>query len=150
MFKVFLLVDSDAERNTKFTMLEENGAITCTIERVGATPIKRRYPMTSWDRLCKKKKEEGYRDVSDFYTDAEHKKFKDEPDPLVAKFLRDFEKAQRTTFSNNYDVDFSAITAAMVEEVQDLLYRAGKSNDVKEVNELLVWHRLKEIIWSLK
>lgn len=114
--------------------------------RVGSSPQTARYSMSQWDKKYNEKIRKGYVDKTDLIEDAivrvETKNpsddFKTIENKAIAEIVNELQLMARNAIQQNYTVNSSAVTQAMVDEAQFIIDDLMSYNSVKPFNQVLL------------
>lgn len=145
------LVNVDAQGNhNKFYEMKQTAAnfFQVLYGRVGAKPMVRSYPISSWDRKYKEKLNKGYvdqsnlRNVTDMAGSAASPTsimgYSPIPDPDVRDFMDDILQWSNKSLTRNYRVKASEVSQKMINEAQKLLSQMEKENSLYIFNDHLL------------
>lgn len=145
MEKYLIMVTS--ANNNKFYHMKESGNGTFHVHygRVGAAGQHCDYPMSQWDKKYSEKVGKGYRDVTDLKIidtgagpESRAKGYKDIDNEVVSDFVGYLLACAQKSIRSNYSVEVSKVSAAMVQEAQNLINSLGRTATVMEFNRLLI------------
>lgn len=127
------------EHNREIQMIQQTPTtFVCLMNRVGAAPVKRSYPMSRWDRVYSEKINKGYTDVTRYHEKVSNSKFQEIADPEVRKFFSSIENYSNEALKKNYLESYDKVTAKMLQEAKEILEKISQYKDRDEVNAELI------------
>lgn len=142
--KYLVMVDPVDNHNKFYRMIHVSGETYFHVEygRVGATPMKRKYPVSCWQQKYQEKIDKGYCDQSDMITvnvssSNGHGKFADIENPECSNFVAKLLLWAGEHIKKNYSISVSAVTPQMVENAQNIIDALKTLTDVSYFNNQL-------------
>lgn len=146
-YKPRYLVMVTAGNNNKYYRQIPNGDGTWVAEygRVGATPQRRTYSMSNYDKKYKEKINKGYVDQTELVEDLivekkgnQKKEYKDIENSAIAEIVEKLQRMAKQAIQSNYNISSDKVTHAMVDEAQ-VIINGLLAIDIVEIfnNELL-------------
>lgn len=142
--KYLVMVDPVDNHNKFYRMIHVSGETYFHVEygRVGATPMKRKYPISCWQQKYQEKIDKGYCDQSDMITvnvssSNGHGKFADIENPECSNFVAKLLSWAGEHIKRNYSISVSAVTPQMVENAQNIIDTLKTLTDVSYFNNQL-------------
>ncbi len=133
-------VTSD-NHNQEISMFEnEDGRFTLTHNRIGASPLVKRYPMTMWNKIYRKKISDGWTDESGIsgLSLREVPKYGEISDKAVAGLVDYLLKAANEYVKKNYLVTERTVTEKMIAEARKEICQMAETTDVETFNGYLL------------
>lgn len=142
--KYLVMVDPVDNHNKFYRMIHVCGETYFHVEygRVGATPMRRKYPVSCWHQKYQEKIDKGYCDQSDMITVNVsslngHGKFADIENPECSNFVAKLLLWAGEHIKRNYSISVSAVTPQMVENAQNIIDTLKTLTDVSYFNDQL-------------
>jgi poly [ADP-ribose] polymerase len=145
--KYLVKVEPGANNNKFYRMIpNDDGTWTAEYGRIGMPNFQTEtYPMSKWDAKYKEKTSDrkGYVDqthlVAETITVIKKKSgYADIPDKFIADIVLRLQQMAKMAIQENYTIQSTAVTKAMIEEAQRLLNSLGNSKTVDDFNVVLV------------
>ncbi len=142
----FIFVDPTENHNKYYNILVSPGKSVFEVEygRVDSTPMKRTYPISSYDAKINEKIRKGYREVTSLHSDRVISKsggdggFKPLDNAGLQRFLIELMQFANKCISENYSISPDAVTQAMIDEAQKILKNAENAQSVYSFNQRLI------------
>lgn len=138
-FAYLVRMDVATNRNAYIKMIADNDIFTIEQGRVGATPFRRKRPMSVWNDTYEKYISDGYEDKTDLInvnisSDSDY----DEIDSqTVRMFIDTLMKAADRMLEAKYSVTYEDVTGQMIDQAQDIIYKMSRDPSLANVNALL-------------
>lgn len=143
-----VMVTGDANHNKYYRMMANPDGQSFTVEygRVGASSQRRTYPIYQWDKKYNEKIRKGYTDqthlmedlISVVKTKKEKSEYKEIEDKAIAEIVNRLMSMARQKVQQNYRVESSHVTQAMVDEAQKIIDSLTTIKNIREFNDSLM------------
>lgn len=132
------LVDQN-NHNRDFQMIQTSPTVFVGLmNRVGAAPVKRSYPMNRWDRVYDEKIRRGYIDVTKYHKKTKRSNYKEIEDEEIRDFFLRIEGYSNTALKENYLESYDNVNQEMLNEAKSILEDFTEEDSMNETNEKLM------------
>ena len=130
-----ILIDPVNNHNRVYNMTDiGSGIIKVEMGRQGATLVEKKYPVSQWDNLYKKKINEGYVDrVKEFSLNSvRNSTYRPIDDDTINNFVEYLISCSRKFVKNEVSIDYNCVSEKMINEAQDIIGNLVKETDLDE------------------
>lgn len=139
--KYLIMVMPDTNNNKFYRMTPHGNTWTAEYGRVGATGVKKDYPISMWYDKLDEKLRKGYQDVSDLHSEDKvvvSREYKEIPDKVVEEFVTQLQTWARNMISSTYTIKVKEVTKGMTQKAQNYVDQLTLTSDVKRFNSILL------------
>ena len=141
--RYLVMVTGSANNNKFYKQIPHGDTWTAEYGRIGASPQRRDYPMSQWDKKYNEKIKKGYIDQTDLVEDLiqvekPKSEYKEIENKVIAEIVERLQSMARKAISENYTISSNKVTQAMVDEAQDILTSLLTIETVEKFNETLL------------
>jgi len=138
-----ILLDPIGNKNRVYLMTDlENGTMQVEYGRMGATLLKKRYPIQFWDELLQKQISQGYVDRSAEYglsaSVEKNEEYKPIEEEAVCKLIDYLLKASKNKIKESYSISHDQISDKMIEAAQSLIKAISETTDIGVMRNLYI------------
>ena len=142
--RYLVMVTGSANNNKFYRQIPHGDTWTAEYGRIGASPQRRDYPMSQWDKKYNEKIKKGYVDQTDLVEDliqvekTKKSEYKEIVNKVIAEIVERLQAMARKAISENYTISSNKVTQAMVDEAQDILTSLLTIDTVEKFNDTLL------------
>ena len=142
--RYLVMVTGSANNNKFYRQIPHGDTWTAEYGRIGASPQRRDYPMSQWDKKYNEKIKKGYVDQTDLVEDliqvekTKKSEYKEIENKVIAEIVERLQAMARKAISENYTISSNKVTQAMVDEAQDILTSLLTIDTVEKFNDTLL------------
>ena len=142
--RYLVMVTGSANNNKFYRQIPHGDTWTAEYGRIGASPQRRDYPMSQWDKKYNEKIKKGYVDQTDLVEDliqvekTKKSEYKEIENKVIAEIVERLQAMARKVISENYTISSNKVTQAMVDEAQDILTSLLTIDTVEKFNDTLL------------
>ena len=128
-----ILIDPVNNHNRVYNMTDiGSGIIKVEMGRQGATLVEKKYPVSQWDNLYKKKINEGYVDrVKEFSLNSVRTStYRPIDDDTINDFVEYLIGCSRKFVKNEVSIDYNCVSEKMINEAQDIIASLVNETDL--------------------
>ena len=136
-----ILISPEQNNNRQYLMTDlGNGFFQAEYGRVGATMMKKKYPMTFWDEVYQKQINQGYMDRKKDLEIKSHvtNGFRPIEDKDVSDFINFLLSCTKKKVENNYSVSHEQISEKMIEEARRIIHEISLSSELEQMKALYI------------
>ena len=137
----FFLLDPINNHNRVYNMTDiGNGIFEVEMGRQGASLVKKKYPISQWDKVYAKKIAEGYIDRISEYAikSVSQSTYKDINNAEISHFVDYLLSCSRKLVEREVSIQCEEVSDKMISDAQELIGKIDKSKDLAEINESLI------------
>lgn len=140
--KYLIMVMPGTNNNKFYRMIPRGNTWTAEYGRVGATGVKKDYPISTWHDKLDEKLRNGYKDVSDLHADdtvvVTDREYKEIPDKVVEAFVEQLQLWAKNMIKSTYVIKVKEVTKEMTMRAQDHVNSLTVTSDVIAFNRILI------------
>lgn len=142
--RYLVMVTGSANNNKFYRQIPHGDTWTAEYGRIGASPQRRDYPMSQWDKKYNEKIKKGYVDQTDLVEDliqvekTKKSEYKEIENKVIAEIVERLQAMARKAISENYTISSNKVTQSMVDEAQDILTSLLTIDTVEKFNDTLL------------